>query len=54
MLELGTRLEKYLGKQGFKRGVVGINTYIKLEDENMITVVFYVDDIIFGSKTENL
>ena len=43
-----SRLEKYLQKQGYRRGAVNNNLYIKFENKNMIIVVVYVDDIIFG------
>ena len=49
-----SRLEKYLQQQGFKTRVEDSNIYIKVENENMITIVVYVDDIIFGNNTDNL
>jgi hypothetical protein len=45
-----SRLDQYLQKQGYKRGTTDNNLYIKIEDQNMIIVVVYVDDIIFGSN----
>jgi hypothetical protein len=45
-----SRLDQYLQKQGYKRGITDNNLYIKIEDQNMIVVVVYVDDIIFGSN----
>jgi hypothetical protein len=45
-----SRLDQYIQKQGYKRGITGINLYIKIEDQNMIVVVVYVEDIIFGSN----
>ena len=36
--------------QGYKRGTTKNNLYIKIEDQDMIVVVVYVDDIIFGSN----
>jgi hypothetical protein len=45
-----SRLDQYLQKQGYKRGTTDNNLYIKIEDQNMIVVVVYVDDIIFGSN----
>ena len=41
-------------KHGYKRGATDINLYIKFEDKNMIMVVVYVDDIIFGSNLQML
>lgn len=45
-----SRLENYLQQQGYKRGTIEINLYIKIEEQNMIFVVVYVDYIIFGSN----
>ena len=49
-----SRLDSYLKQQGFKRGATESNLYLKIEDENMIIVVVYVDDIIFGSNLQIL
>jgi hypothetical protein len=49
-----SRLEQYLQKQGYKRGTTNDNLYIKIEDQNMIFVVVYVDDIIFESNRTTL
>ena len=49
-----SRLDGYLKQQGFKRGAIESNIYLKIEDENMIIVVVYVDDIIFGSNLQIL
>jgi hypothetical protein len=45
-----SRLDQYLQKQGYKRGTTDSNLYIKIKDQNMIVVVVYVNDIIFGSN----
>jgi hypothetical protein len=45
-----SRLDNYLQQQGYKRGTIDINLYIKIEEQNMIVVVVYVDYIIFGSN----
>ena len=45
-----SKLYNYLNKQGYKRGSTNSNLYINIEDKNMIIVVVYVDDIIFGSN----
>ena len=47
-------LDNYLKQQGYKRGATKINLYLKFEDKNMIIVVVYVDDIIFGSNIQIL
>ena len=49
-----SRLDSYLKKQGFKRGATESNLYLKIEDENMTTVVVYLDGIIFGSNLKIL
>ena len=49
-----SKLDNYLKQQGFKRGATESNLYLKIEDENMIIVVVYVDEIIFGSKLQIL
>ena len=49
-----SRRDKYLKRQGYKRGATDNNIYIKFEDKNMIIVVVYVDDIIFGSDLQVL
>ena len=49
-----SRLDSYLKQQGFKRGVTESNLYLKIKDKNMIIVVVYVDDIIFGSNIQIL
>ena len=47
------RLDKYLQDKGFKRGSVDNNLYIKTECDDLLIVLVYVDDIIFGC-TNNL
>ena len=49
-----SRLDSYLKQQGYKRGAIDSNLYIKFEDKNMIIVIIYVDDIIFGSDLQLL
>ena len=49
-----SRLDSYLKQQGFKRGATKSNIYLNIEDKNMIIVVVYVDDIIFGSNLQIL
>ena len=49
-----SRLDSYLKQQGFKRGATESNLYLKTEDKNMIIIVVYVDDIIFGSNIQIL
>ena len=49
-----SRLDNYLKQQGYKTGASDSNICIKIEYKNMIIVVFYVDDIIFGSNLQIL
>jgi hypothetical protein len=48
------RLDKYLQDKGFKRGTIDNNIYIKTEDNDLLIVLVYVDDIIFGSNNASL
>ena len=41
-------------KQGYRRGATDSNLYIKIEYKNIMIVVVYVDDIIFGSNLQIL
>ena len=41
-------LDKYLQDKGFKKSIVESNLYIKSEGDNLLVVLVYVDDIIFG------
>eukprot|EP00253_Pinus_taeda_P001692 PITA_01692 len=45
------RLDKYLHQQGFSKGSVDSNLYIKIENDKLLILV-YVDDIIFGNNEE--
>ena len=47
-----SRLDKYLQKQGFKKGGVDKNLYIKADENEILMVVVYVDDIMFGSNKD--
>ena len=39
-------LEKYLHQQGFAKGSADSNLYTKLENDKLLIVVLYVDEII--------
>jgi len=45
-------LDKYLHQQGFSKGSADRNLYINIENEKLLILVVYVDDIIFGSNEE--
>jgi hypothetical protein len=47
------RLDKFLQEKGFKKGTVDSNLYIKSEGDNLLVVLVYVDDIIFGCTNES-
>eukprot|EP00253_Pinus_taeda_P011539 PITA_11539 len=48
------RLDKYLHQQGFSKGSADSNLYIKVENDKLLILVVYVDDIIFGSNEEDM
>jgi hypothetical protein len=48
------RLDTYLKDKGFKRGTTYNNMYIKTEDNNLLIILVYVDDIIFGGNKDPL
>ena len=48
------RLDKYLHQQGFSKGSADRNLYTKTENDKLLIVVVYVDDIIFGSNEETM
>jgi uncharacterized membrane protein YciS (DUF1049 family) len=48
------RLDKYLQDKGFKRGTIDNNLYIKTEGNDLLIVLVYVDDIIFGCNNDSL
>jgi hypothetical protein len=43
-----------LRQQGFRKGNTDSNLYIKEENDSLIIVEIYVDDIIFGSDDNRL
>lgn len=49
-----SKLDRYLLKCGFKRGVVDKNLYAKAKDEKLIVVFVCVDNIIFTSDSNLL
>jgi hypothetical protein len=48
------RLDTYLKDKGFKRGTTDSNLYIKRDNNNLLIVLVYVDDIIFGCNKDSL
>ena len=49
-----SRMDRYLRQQGFKKGNEDRNIYIKVDQDNMIILEVYVDDIIFGSDDDKM
>jgi hypothetical protein len=48
------RLDTYLKDKGFKRGTIDNNLYIKIEDNDLLIILVYVDDIIFRCNKDSL
>jgi hypothetical protein len=48
------RLDKFIQDKGFKKGIVDSNLYIKSEGYDLLVVLVYVDDIIFGCTNDPL
>ncbi|XP_059076415.1 uncharacterized protein LOC131067604 [Cryptomeria japonica] len=49
-----SRLDKHLIANGFIKGNVDSTLYTKMDNENLLAVEIYVDDIIFGSTNDHL
>ena len=49
-----SRLDKYLQKEGFKRGIAESNLYFKNKGDDLLILVVYVDDIIFGGSNDEM
>ena len=48
------RSDKYLCQQGFKRCNTNSNIYFKTEENGLLIIVVYVDDVIFGCNNDKL
>jgi hypothetical protein len=48
------KLDTYLKDKGIKRGTTDNNLYIKTEDNDLLIILVYVDDIIFGCNKDSL
>jgi hypothetical protein len=46
-------LDKFLQDKGFKKGTVDSNIYIKTEGDDLLVVLIYVDDLIFGYNNDS-
>jgi hypothetical protein len=49
-----SRLDRYLQQQGFKKGNADNNLYIKVNQDSILIIEVYVDDIIFGSDDDRM
>jgi hypothetical protein len=49
-----SRLDRYLQQQGFKKGNANNNLYIKVNQDSILLIEVYVDDIIFGSDDDRM
>jgi hypothetical protein len=49
-----SRLDKYLQHAWFRKGSAHNNLYIKVTQDSILLIEFYVDDIIFGSIDDRL
>jgi hypothetical protein len=47
-------LDIYLQQQEFRKGNIDNNLYIKVTQDSILLIEFYVDNIIFGSDDERL
>jgi hypothetical protein len=47
-------MDTYLKDKGFKRGTTDNNLYIKTEDNELLIILVYVDDVIFGCNKDSL
>ena len=48
------KLDHYLQQEGFKKGVVGRNLYMKMDKEKLLITLVYVDDLIFARNDEEM
>ena len=46
------RLDTYLEKLGFAKGMTDSNFYLKEIEDGLLIIVIFVDDIIFGGNDE--
>ena len=46
------RLDKYLAKLGFARGIENVKFYLKKIEDDLLIIIVFVDDIIFGGNDE--
>jgi hypothetical protein len=49
-----SRLDRYLQQQGFRKDNVDNNLYIKVDQDSILIIEVYVDEIIFGSDDDRM
>jgi hypothetical protein len=49
-----SKLDRYLQQKGFKKGNAYKNLYIKVNQDSILIIEVYVDDIIFGSDDDRM
>jgi hypothetical protein len=49
-----SRLDRYLQQQGFRKGNADNNLYIKVDQDSILIIEVYVDDIIFGRDDDRM
>jgi hypothetical protein len=49
-----SRLDRHLQQQGFRKENLDRNLYIKVDQNNILIIEVYVDDIIFGSDDDRM
>jgi hypothetical protein len=49
-----SRLDIYLEQQGFKKGNEENNLYIKVNQDSILLIEAYVDDIVFGRDDDRM
>ena len=47
-------LDRYLHQQGFSKGSTDSNLYIKIDNDKLLILIVYIDDIIFGGNEETM
>jgi hypothetical protein len=51
---LYSRMDRYLQQQGLNKGNADNNIYIKVNQDSIMLIEVYVDDIIFGSDDDKM
>jgi hypothetical protein len=49
-----SRLDMYLQQQGFKKDNADNDLYIEVNQDSILIIEFYVDDVIFGSDDNKM